>query len=81
MKVRLISVPYDSGRFMAAQGLGPIPILKAGLAGRLSANGHDISGEVIVVADPRPREITTGFAMAAETRLFWSAVADAGSGL
>jgi arginase len=66
MKVRLISVPYDSGRFMAALGLGPVTILKAGLAGRLSANGHDVSGEVIVVADPRPREITTGFAMAAE---------------
>ena len=66
MKVRLISVPYDSGRFMAALGLGPATILKAGLAGRLAASGHVVSEETLVVADPRPREITTGFAMAGE---------------
>ena len=66
MKVRLISVPYDAGRFMAGLGLGPVAILKAGLAGRLTAGGHDVTEEMLALPEPRPREITTGFAMAGE---------------
>ena len=66
MKVRLISVPYDAGHFMAGQGLGPVTILKAGLAGRLTAAGHDVSEEMLALPEPKPREVTTGFAMAGE---------------
>lgn len=66
MKVRLISVPCDAGRFMAGLGLGPVAILRAGLGKRLAGAGHDVTEETLMLPDPRPREISTGFAMAAE---------------
>ena len=66
MKVKLISVPYDAGRFMAGLGLGPLAILEAGLAAKLTAAGHDVTETTLLLGESRPREISTGFAMAAD---------------
>ncbi|MDQ0467389.1 arginase family protein [Labrys wisconsinensis] len=76
MKVALIVVPYDSGRFMARWGLGPIAIRRAGLAEALTAAGHNVTEATVLLGDPDPREVTTGFAVAAEiARLCQAALA------
>ena len=40
MRIRLISVPYDSGHFRGRMGAGPEHLLKHGLKDRLREAGH-----------------------------------------
>src|SRR5215212_4838076 len=42
MKVRLISIPYDSGRKDWRMGAGPTALIDAGIAEQISLDGHEV---------------------------------------
>ncbi|MBC7791952.1 MAG: arginase family protein [Anaerolineae bacterium] len=64
MKIRVISVPYDSGHLRARMGAGPDRLLSAGLADRLQSGGHQVRVEEC--APPKAAlhaEVSTAFAL------------------
>lgn len=63
MRVRLISVPYDSGHFRARMGAGPEHLLKHGLKERLRDAGHVPIVANIHAETPFLAENETGFAL------------------
>ena len=72
--IRLLLVPYDSGRRDERMGAGPLALRRAGAADTLRGAGHDVDERVIEVASPWRAELTTGFEF---QRLTAAAVADA----
>ena len=64
MKIRIITVPYDSAHFRARMGAGPDRLLSAGLADRLQNNGHRVQVEECTPpAAALNTEISTAFAL------------------
>jgi arginase len=51
MRVCLISVPYDLGRYNVGQGLGPRALLSSGLDRVLSEAGHQVNNRTLVLTD------------------------------
>jgi len=65
MRVALIAVPFDSGRRGERLGAGPVRLLDAGLARRLTAAGHEVQIHTAEPpADAWQAEIGTTFALA-----------------
>jgi len=50
-RIRLIEVPYDSGRHGVRHGAGPGALVAAGAAARLGAHGADVAHAVVTVPD------------------------------
>ncbi|WP_431836107.1 arginase family protein [Cellulomonas sp. Y8] len=50
-RIRLIEVPYDSGRRGVRHGAGPGALVAAGAAARLSAHGAEVGHAVVTVPD------------------------------
>jgi arginase len=69
MDVRLLSVPWDAGHRERRMGRGPGALLRAGLADRLRALGHDVDEETVGLHDAylsnadHPTEIATSFSL------------------
>ncbi|MBA3559143.1 MAG: arginase family protein [Gemmatimonadaceae bacterium] len=64
MKIRVISVPYDSGLLRTRMGAGPDRLLSAGLADRLRGSGHQVREEECVrPAATLHTEVTSAFAL------------------
>jgi arginase len=62
--VRVISVPYDSGRRGVRMGRGPEHLLSNGLADALRANGREVRATVVESASDFPAEVATAFELA-----------------
>ena len=63
MRLRILLVPYDSGRRDARMGRGPDALARHGAASTLRAAGHDVDAEVVEVDEPFPAEVGTTFAL------------------
>lgn len=64
MKVRLLPVPYDSGARGVRMGAGPLRLLDAGIAERLTGAGHEVDVETIEgPLGPLQAEVATAFAL------------------
>lgn len=75
MKLAIILVPYDSGRYHAGCGQGPEAIITGGLVDELALHGHEAEVvEIDAIGEEDLREITAGFAACREVSL---AVSDA----
>lgn len=70
MKLAIILVPYDSGRYHAGCGQGPDAIITGGLVDELALHGHDAEVvEIDAIEEEDLREITAGFAACREVSL------------
>jgi arginase len=56
MRLQVITVPYRYDEYKDGLGAGPSALLDAGLAGRLAAAGHEVTGPVEAALDPHERE-------------------------
>jgi arginase len=63
VKVCILSVPYDSGRYRARMGLGPERLWGLGLKPLLCSLGHQLVAEEILISDAHPAEIKLAFAL------------------
>lgn len=64
MDIRIIAVPYDSGRRAARMGAGPERLLRAGLERHLTSRGHAPTTETVTLADDVfPAEGPVAFAL------------------
>ncbi len=63
MRIRVLAVPYDSGRREERMGRGPEHILRHGLERALETHGHELHVEHLAVEDPFPTEVGTTFAL------------------
>ncbi len=73
MNIRVVSVPYDSGRRSFRMGRGPEHLVRNGLLDRLETAGHAIDFREIVIDEPRvPSDIGSAMAL---NRLLANAVA------
>jgi arginase len=61
MRIRLISVPYDTAQREARMGLGPGCFLRHGAVERLQALGHDVVTAIIDAPSEFPAEVATAF--------------------
>jgi arginase len=61
MKIRVLQVPYDSGRREERQGNGPKRFIEKGLARVLEDDGHQVEVDRIDADTPYKTEITTAF--------------------
>jgi arginase len=61
MRIRLISVPYDTAQREARMGLGPGCFLRHGAVERLQALGHDVVTAIIDARSEFPAEVATAF--------------------
>jgi len=62
MRIRLITVPYDSAHRDVRMGAGPGYLLRSGLVERLEARGHGVRvTEVAAAPDDFPAEVGTAF--------------------
>ncbi|MGY1841040.1 MULTISPECIES: arginase family protein [unclassified Modestobacter] len=59
--LRLLQVPYDSGRYDARMGAGPGVLSGAGAAERLRVRGHAVREEVVHPGSEWRAELRTGF--------------------
>jgi arginase len=59
--VRLLRVPYDSGRRDERMGAGPLALTRAGAAGILSRRGHRVTERLIEAAPGWHAELQTAF--------------------
>lgn len=59
--IRLIEVPYDSGRRDRRMGSGPLALTNAGAAARLRADGHHVSEHTVKAASGWRSETVTAF--------------------
>lgn len=65
MKVRIITVPYDSGHYGARMGAGPLHLREeGGLADRLAAEGAEVEDAAVEVDLDFPTENTVAFEVA-----------------
>lgn len=78
---RLLQVPYDSGIFGSRMGAGPLALVGAGAATRLSGRGHAVQEQVLGPPSTSPpvwrAELVTAFEL---HRVIASAVAPARAG-
>ena len=65
--VRMLLVPYDSGRRAARMGVGPLHLGAAGASDRLRAGGHRVAETVVESESSWRSEIATGFELMALT--------------
>jgi arginase len=72
--IRLLFVPYDSGRRDKRMGAGPLALRRAGAADTLRGAGHDVDERVVEATSPWRAELATGFEL---QRLIAAEVADA----
>ena len=72
--VRLLFVPYDSGRRDERMGAGPLALRRAGAADTLRGAGHDVDERLVEATSPWLAELATGFEL---QRLTAAEVADA----
>jgi arginase len=78
MRIRFISVPYDTAQFERRMGCGPGRILEGGAIERLQALGHDVEVVRVDLQDAFPAEVATAFAvMSAVAELVRAARAEA----
>jgi arginase len=63
MNVRVLLVPYDSGRLRERMGRGPGHLLESAVAPLLARLGHRFEVVEIALSDPFPAEIKTAFAV------------------
>lgn len=61
MKIKFITVPYDSGHFNKRMGKGPIHIIESGLINHLRKLGHFVESEEIISKCDFLTEIATTF--------------------
>ena len=63
MNIKLLLVPYDTGRRQWRSGAGPEHLLQAGLTTHLQGRGHFVADIQMIEANPDqpPTEIGTGF--------------------
>lgn len=62
-RIRLIEVPYDSGRRGVRHGAGPEALVAAGAVARLGAHGADVAQAVVTVPDGFAVEAAHGTAV------------------
>lgn len=74
MKIRLLEVPYESGRMLFRMGLGPRHLLEHGVARILAEHGHEVDTRTIALDSDADGEIASAFAL---DRLIAHSVADA----
>ncbi len=64
MDLRVITVPYDSGRRDERMGAGPARLLAAGVLREVLADGHRVESETVVLPDDAfPTEVASAFAL------------------
>ncbi len=61
MNVRLIQVPYDSGRYRTRMGKGPGCFLDHGVVERLETAGHQVAVATVEPGTAFPAEVATSF--------------------
>jgi arginase len=75
--IRLLEVPYDSGRYGMRMGAGPLALAEAGAARRLRDRGHTVQQRRLSLHSPWHAELGTAFELhrmiAAETAAAQSA--------
>lgn len=64
MRVRIITVPYDSAHYRKRMGCGPERILDGGLKRLLTDAGHEFECEDILLESTHPAEISAAFHLA-----------------
>ena len=63
--VRIIAVPYDSGRRGERMGAGPLRLLDAGVAARIQDAGHDVDVAIAEITPGQwPGEVSAAFDLA-----------------
>jgi arginase len=63
MKVRLVEVPYDSGRMRFRMGAGPRHLIEHGVAHMLAERGHDVVTQTITLDADSLAEVASAFAL------------------
>jgi arginase len=63
MNIRVLLVPYDSGRYRERMGRGPHHLFQSSVEPLLARLGHNVRVEEIALPDPDPAEIKTAFAL------------------
>ena len=63
MKISLLEVPYDSGRYLERTGTGPRHLIEAGLADSLRSAGHEVEHEELRLPGGFTTEATSAVAL------------------
>jgi len=65
MRVRIVTVPYDTAQYETRMGRGPGHLLKAGVVARLQASGNEVVVHNVDLKSQFPAEVETTFAVMA----------------